>query len=69
MRKLSTVLTLALFCTSAAFGPLSAGASEMRVQNFNMSSGLSSGYVLSVTEDTKGYIWIATMQGLSLIHI
>lgn len=64
MRKLSTVLTLALFCTSAAFGPLSAGASEMRVQNFNMSSGLSSGYVLSVTEDTKGYIWIATMQGL-----
>ena len=64
MKKLSTILKLALVCTSAMYQPISANSSEMRVRNFNMSSGLSSGYVLSVTEDRKGYIWIATMQGL-----
>lgn len=64
MTKFSAILKLALAFTFVLQRPMLANPSEMRVRNFSMSSGLSSGYVLSITEDKRGYIWIATMQGL-----
>lgn len=39
-------------------------AQPYRVENFNMEHGMSSNYALDITQDSKGYIWIATSSGL-----
>ena len=39
-------------------------AQPYRVENFNMEHGMSSNYALDITQDPKGYIWIATSSGL-----
>ena len=35
------------------------------VENFNMAHGMSSNYAIDITQDSKGYIWIATGAGLN----
>lgn len=40
-------------------------AGEYTVRNLSVADGLSSGYVLSITEDSRGYMWFATIQGLN----
>lgn len=38
---------------------------ETRVGNFNISSGMSNGFVNSISQDSDGFVWIATEDGLN----
>lgn len=43
---------------------VTAARGDMKTRNLNVMSGLSSGYVLDMTEDRRGFMWFATQQGL-----
>src|SRR5512133_2401208 len=55
---------LFLFCLISTFVSLSAQLPELRVRYFSRTDGLMSAYVNHVTQDSTGYIWIATREGL-----
>lgn len=42
-----------------------ASAQPHRISHFGVENGLSNNYVVSLTQDRKGYIWIATESGLN----
>ncbi len=48
-----------------AFLSASAGLYGANISNLGMMSGLSNGYVTSITQDPSGYVWVATEDGLN----
>lgn len=61
MRHIRTILFISLLLTSLMPGIVSA----QRISHFGVADGLSSSYVVGLTQDRKGYIWIATESGLN----
>src|SRR5512133_200419 len=55
---------LFLFCLISTFSSLSAQLPELRVRYFSRTDGLMSAYVNHVTQDSTGFIWVATREGL-----
>lgn len=57
---ISAICLLAIwFATNSVF------AQPYRTSHFNVEDGLSNNYVVSLAQDRKGYIWIATESGLN----
>ena len=46
------------------FAPTNAQEQKVNIRQFGISSGLSSQYVCSVYQDSKGFLWFATDKGL-----
>lgn len=49
----------------AAFILPATATGEHNIDNLGMMAGLSNGYVVSITQDPTGYIWVATEDGLN----
>ena len=58
-------LSFVTFALLHIFILLSASAQPFVIKRLGVEDGLSSNYVVSVTQDKKGYIWIATESGLN----
>src|SRR5512133_1127589 len=58
--KILRTLLLLLFCQAAVIH-----AQEYRIHNYGMGEGLSYPFVYTVNQDSKGYIWLGTGQGLN----
>jgi len=58
---------LLLFIGGVLFSFLSFSQSPVgnRVYNYNLKDGLSSGIVINIEQDTKGFIWFSTADGLN----
>ncbi|MDE6400202.1 MAG: hybrid sensor histidine kinase/response regulator, partial [Muribaculaceae bacterium] len=61
MNRFSHTMTAMLL----AFLSASAGLYGANISNLGMMSGLSNGYVTSITQDPSGYVWVATEDGLN----
>lgn len=55
---LSALLLAAILLSSPTAG-------QPNIDNLGMMAGLSNGYVVSITQDPAGYIWVATEDGLN----
>lgn len=60
-RLLPDIITTIILCVIAS----TPAAAEENLRNFGISSGLSNGYVVAMTQDRNGFIWIATEDGLN----
>lgn len=58
--------SISLISATLFAGDISASTEKCRdIDNFGIMSGLSDGDVMSITQDSKGYIWAATANGLN----
>lgn len=62
MKHIGIVSAICLFMM-AAFS--TASAQPHHILHFGVEDGLSNNYIVSLTQDRKGYIWIATESGLN----
>ena len=58
MKRISIFLLLCIICI-ASFGQYS------NIKKLGMEQGLSSNFVMGITQDEKGFIWVATESGLN----
>jgi len=64
MKRISFLLTIA-FVTSLS-APFARALTNNGVQiNYNLNDGLSNGYVLAITEDSRKQLWVATESGIN----
>ncbi|MCF8369257.1 MAG: histidine kinase [Bacteroidales bacterium] len=58
--------TLCFFISLKLIGQLPAEEGiYLKFDNLNVKNGLSSNYILDILQDSKGYIWVATQNGLN----
>ncbi|WP_372947215.1 two-component regulator propeller domain-containing protein [Mariniphaga sp.] len=58
-------LILVFFCISIVFGDAKAFSSELTFDIFTQEDGLPNNQIQCIYQDTRGWIWIGTSQGLS----
>lgn len=58
-------LTLFIFALWAAFPFLQAASTDFHFRHFSVESGLSSNTVRALLQDTRGFLWIGTDEGLN----
>lgn len=66
MKKIITFITLcfvALCCHVPASGATD-GVTHMSIKNYGVLEGLSNQYIMDITEDNRGFLWVATDAGL-----
>jgi len=64
LKKVSRILFL-FFCLYNLWAGYSYAQNQLVFKNINVDNGLSQNTVMSVLQDSKGYIWVATFDGLS----
>lgn len=63
MRHTGIILTIYLLALLTK--PIHIAAQPYRISHFDVEDGLSNNYIVSLAQDHKGYIWIATESGLN----
>lgn len=63
MKQLGIISAIGLFYMVATLA--TASAQPHHILHFGVEEGLSNNYIVSLTQDRKGYIWIATESGLN----
>jgi ligand-binding sensor domain-containing protein len=65
-RMIGCVLTAILQCVAGSFGQRNAvSAQQLSIRHYDVSDGLAHSHVSAMRQDAKGYLWIATWEGLS----
>ena len=63
MKNISFIITLFFIVSLSSLEKIS--AQPYTIKRLGMEDGLSSNYIDNITQDQKGYIWIATESGLN----
>lgn len=58
-------IVFAICCLALLIKPAYVTAQPYRISHFDVEDGLSNNYIVSLAQDRKGYIWIATESGLN----
>lgn len=60
-----TNILFMIFFLSILAAPANISAQPYRISHLGVDDGLSNNYIVSLAQDRKGYIWIATESGLN----
>lgn len=57
-----------IICTLLFFFPLLLWGQDTEIKRINLRQGLSNNFIRGITQDTRGFLWFATEEGLSKLE-